>query len=148
MTGSVTGIRRRRTVAGRRETSHLPPDRAFYGQTLDSDADLERWVADIAIDMEVCFRDRPGYFNAAATNNFARYQYFVMHHVRSRNGLLDCQIRDFIPAYSNSIQRLNAMRYVANTATNRDQAVWATNQVNRLSALPTNQLNTVSWLEE
>ena len=34
MTGSVTGIRRRRTVAGRRETSHLPPDRAFYGQTL------------------------------------------------------------------------------------------------------------------
>ena len=108
----------------------------------------ERWVADIAIDMEVCFRDRPGYFNAAATNNFARYQYFVMHHVRSRNGLLDCQIRDFIPAYSNSIQRLNAMRYVANTATNRDQAVWATNQVNRLSALPTNQLNNVSWLEE
>ena len=108
----------------------------------------ERWVADIAIDMEVCFRDRPGYFNAAATNNFARYQYFVMHHVRSRNGLLDCQIRDFVPAYSNSIQRLNAMRYVANTATNRDQAVWATNQVNRLSALPTNQLNTVSWLEE
>ena len=37
MTGSVTGIRRRRTVAGRRETSHLPPDRAFYGQTLSSD---------------------------------------------------------------------------------------------------------------
>ena len=34
MTGSVTGIRRRRTVAGRRETSHPPPDRAFYGQTL------------------------------------------------------------------------------------------------------------------
>ena len=37
MTGSVTGIRRRRTVAGRRETSHLPPDRAFYGQTLYTD---------------------------------------------------------------------------------------------------------------
>ena len=36
MTGSVTGIRRRRTVAGRRETSHLPPDRAFYGQTLST----------------------------------------------------------------------------------------------------------------
>ena len=34
MTGSVTGIRRRRTVAGRRETPHLPPDRDFYGQTL------------------------------------------------------------------------------------------------------------------
>ena len=34
MTGPVTGIRRRRAVAGRRETPHLPPDRDFYGQTL------------------------------------------------------------------------------------------------------------------
>ena len=34
MTGQVTGIRRRRTVAGWRETPHLPPDRDFYGQTL------------------------------------------------------------------------------------------------------------------
>ena len=34
MTGPVAGIRRRRTVAGRRETPHLPPDRGFYGQTL------------------------------------------------------------------------------------------------------------------
>ena len=41
MTGSVTGIRRRRTVAGRRETSHLPPDRAFYGQTLLSRGNLK-----------------------------------------------------------------------------------------------------------
>ena len=35
MTGSVAGIRRRRTVAGRRETPHLPLDRDFYGQTLN-----------------------------------------------------------------------------------------------------------------
>ena len=34
MTGPVTGIRRRRGVAGRRETPYLPPDRDFYGQTL------------------------------------------------------------------------------------------------------------------
>ena len=32
--GAVTGIRRRRPVAGRRETPHLSPDRGFYGQTL------------------------------------------------------------------------------------------------------------------
>ena len=36
MTGSVAGIRRRCTVARRRETPHLPPDRDFYGQTLIS----------------------------------------------------------------------------------------------------------------
>ena len=108
----------------------------------------ERWTANVAMDMENCFKDRPGYFTNAATNEFARYQYFVLNRVHTENVLLDCQLEEFIPAYSNSIQRLNAMRYVANTATNRDQAVWATNQVNRLSALPTNQLNNVSWLEE
>ena len=37
MTGSVTGIRRRRGVAGRRETPHLPLDRDFYGQTLHTE---------------------------------------------------------------------------------------------------------------
>ena len=39
MTGPVAGIRRRRTVAGLRETPHLPPDRDFYGQTLYNDKD-------------------------------------------------------------------------------------------------------------
>ena len=38
MTGPVTGIRRRRGVAGRRETPHLPLDRDFYGQTL-----IKKW---------------------------------------------------------------------------------------------------------
>ena len=41
MTGSVAGIRRRRTVARRRETPHLPPDRDFYGQTLDKSEGTE-----------------------------------------------------------------------------------------------------------
>ena len=36
MTGPVTGIRRRRTVAGRRETPHLPPDRDFYEQKINN----------------------------------------------------------------------------------------------------------------
>ena len=40
MTGPVTGIRRRRGVAGRRETPHLPLDRDFYGQTLISENKL------------------------------------------------------------------------------------------------------------
>ena len=43
MTGSVAGIRRRRTVAGRRETPHLPPDRDFYGQTLPNFNTIDRW---------------------------------------------------------------------------------------------------------
>ena len=42
MTGPVAGIRRRRTVAGRRETPHLPPDRDFYGQTLNTERTAKR----------------------------------------------------------------------------------------------------------
>ena len=44
MTGPVIGIRRRRTVAGRRETPRLPPDRDFYGQTPSS---LERGLSSV-----------------------------------------------------------------------------------------------------
>ena len=46
MTGPVAGIRRRRTVAGRRETPHLPPDRDFYGQTLKRYAFMEPFLKD------------------------------------------------------------------------------------------------------
>ena len=105
-------------------------------------------VGGVALDLEECLKGvRPDKCQAA-TNRVAKYDYFVLWHATAHLGVVDSQLAEFIPAYSNSIQRLNAMRYVANTATNRDQAVWATNQVNRLSALPTNQLNNVSWLEE
>ena len=50
MTGSVTGIRRRRTVAGRRETSHLPPDRAFYGQTLTKKKLNYQWKLNLGVE--------------------------------------------------------------------------------------------------
>ena len=105
-------------------------------------------VGGVALDLEECLKGvRPDKCQAA-TNRVAKYDYFVLWHATAHLGVVDSQLAEFIPAYSNSIQRLNAMRHVANTATNRDQAVWATNQVNRLSALPTNQLNNVSWLEE
>ena len=41
-----------------------------------------------------------------------------------------------------------SMRYVSNTATNNAMLSWANREVQRLSALPTNELNNVSWLEE
>ena len=105
-------------------------------------------VRNVALDLEDCLGGVLEGNRCAATNQLARYHYFVIRHATARVGLVDHLLSNLLPSYSNSIQRLNAMRYVANTATNRDQAVWATNQVNRLSALPTNQLNNVSWLEE
>ena len=105
-------------------------------------------VRDVALDLEDCLGGVLEGNRCAATNQLARYHYFVIRHATARVGLVDHLLSNLLPSYSNSIQRLNAMRHVANTATNRDQAVWATNQVNRLSALPTNQLNNVSWLEE
>ena len=136
-------------IAGVYRYSRFEPEVFDYMRSVCVKTNVyERWARAIAGDMELCFYQRPNYYDSLATNNFARYQYFVLKHVNASQAVVDSQIVDFVPAYSNSIQRLNAMRYVANTATNRDQAVWATNQVNRLSALPTNQLNNVSWLEE
>ena len=79
MTGSVTGIRRRRTVAGRRETSHLPPDRAFYGQTLirskgaikpRSDSPREVNVFEISVDGNVIAGSRNQAINLFTVNGF------------------------------------------------------------------------------
>ena len=108
----------------------------------------ERWVGCIAFSMLKCFEDRPNYYNEIATNGFARYNYYVIMHATKDVGIVDRLLARWTVSYSNSIQRLQAMRYVSQTATNAAMAVWATNQVNRLSALPTNQLNNVSWLEE
>ena len=106
------------------------------------------WAQTIAVDMETCFEHRPNYYDSSATNNFVRYQYFTLRHVTSGQACADSIIVDYLPAYSNSVQRLLALRYVANTATNAATAGWAQRQVQRLSALPTNELNNVSWLEE
>ena len=105
-------------------------------------------VGMVALDLEECLGGVPIDKRQVATNRVAKFDYFVLRHATTDLGIVDNQLAEFLPAYSNSIQRLSAMRYVSGTTTNVGIRIWATNQVNRLSALPTNQLNNVSWLEE
>ena len=49
---------------------------------------------------------------------------------------------------SNSLQRLSVMRYVSTSATNEWERTNAAQIVQRLEAIPTNELNDISWIAE
>ena len=87
----------------------------------------------------------PAEMKPAATNRVAKYMYFsILHTMPSRDRML----ADFLPAYSNSIQRLNAMWHAASTTTNNFVRTRAQAEVDRLQQLGTNNLANVEWLEE
>ena len=84
----------------------------------------------------------------AATNRVAKYMYFVIRNGTDTQGWQDRELTKFIPAYSNSLQRLSLMRYVSNSASNTWERSNAAQIVQRLESLPTNQLNDISWIAE
>ena len=84
----------------------------------------------------------------AATNRVAQYMYFAIRHVTDSQGWQDIELSRFIPAYSNSLQRLSLMRYVSVSATNDWERSNAAQVVQRLESIPTNQLNDISWIAE
>ena len=90
----------------------------------------------------------PDAMKPAATNRVAQYMYFAIHYVTDSQGWQDIELSRFIPAYSNSIQRLQLMQYVASSATNAWERSNAASVVQALSSIPTNQLNDVSWITE
>ena len=84
----------------------------------------------------------------AATNRVAQYFYFAAKHTIDDRGLHDMKLIKLIPAYSNSLQRLSLMRYVAATATNTYERAYAQKAVQALSAAPTNTLNNIPWIAQ
>ncbi len=84
----------------------------------------------------------------AATNRVAKYMYFALHHATYGFLSPDRMLAGFIPAYSNSLQRLEVNQYVAETTTNALLRTCVQQEINRLSAIPTNQLNDISWITE
>ena len=84
----------------------------------------------------------------AATNRVAKYMYFVIRNGTDTQGWQDRELSRFMPAYSNSVQRLSLMRYVSTSATNTWERENAAQVVKRLESLPTNQLNDISWIAE
>jgi hypothetical protein len=99
-------------------------------------------------DMFETLETMPPELKPAATNRVARYMYFAIHHVTDSQGWQDLELAKFMPAYSNSIQRLSLMQYVSTSATNAWERSNAAAIVQALSAIPTNQLNDISWIVE
>ena len=99
-------------------------------------------------DMFETLETMPDNLKPAATNRVAKYMYFAIRHGTETQGWQDRKLSWFIPAYSNSVQRLSLMRYVATSETNKWERSNAMQIVQRLEAMPTNQLNNISWIAE
>jgi hypothetical protein len=103
---------------------------------------------DVVYIMFETLKTMPDEMKPAATNRVAKYMYFAIHNETDTQGWHDRELARFIPAYSNSFQRLSLMRYVAGSTTNVYQRKHAVSVVQRLESLPTNQLNNISWIAE
>lgn len=138
---------KRSTILGMFRYTNLEPEVMAYMRTLSVQTNIYDRVADnVMIDMFETLETMPDEMKPAATNQLAKYLYFAAHHVTESQAWHDRELANFIPSYSNSVQRLDLMRHVANTATNIYERTNAVNVVNALSQLPTNQVNNVSWM--
>ena len=99
-------------------------------------------------DMFETLETMPDNLKPAATNRVAKYMYFAIRNTTQGVIWQDYKLSGFIPEYANSIQRLSAMQYVAATIANPRARASAQAEVARLSAIPTNQLNNISWIAE
>ena len=129
--------------------TNLEPEVLEYMRTMCARTNLYDCVAlRVVFTMFETLSTMPDSMKPAATNRVAQYMYFAIHHVTDSQGWQDIELSRFIPAYSNSIQRLRLMQYVANSATNAWERSNAASVVQALSTIPTNQLNDVSWITE
>ena len=127
--------------------TNLEPEVLDYMRTLCVRTNLYESIADIVmLDMFETLSTMPEALKPAATNRVAQYMYYAIRHTTRQMCFQDRELAKFIPSYSNSFQRLEAMRYVESTATNVRQRVRARMEIDRLTALPTNALNDVSWI--
>ena len=129
--------------------TNLEPEVLAYMRTLCVRTNVYRNVETIVMgDMFKTLSTMPDELKPAATNRVAQYMYFAIKHTTRRMGWQDRELSNFIPAYSNSLQRLSLMRYVSTSATNDWERSNAAQVVQRLESMPTNQLNDVSWIEQ
>ena len=99
-------------------------------------------------DMFRTLETMPDNLKPAATNRVAKYMYFAIHHVTDSPWWQDEELANFIPAYSNSCQRLSALQYIVSTTPNKLARAAVQEELARLSAMPTKQPNNISWIAE
>ena len=137
------------TIPGMIWYTHLEPEVLDYMRTLCVRTNIYMNVETMVMNgMFETLETMPSEMKSAATNRVARYMYFAIGHTTRGTGWQDRELAKFIPAYSNSIQRLQLMQHVANTVTNVYARANANKVVQALSAFPTNHLNDISWISE
>ncbi len=100
----------------------------------------------VAFDMLDCLATVPEADRESAKIRVAKYLYYSMRHISTSQTWQDEQLAKLIPSYSNSVQRLEQVRFLMNNSTNAYEHAKALEQYNRLNAIPTNSLNDVSWI--
>lgn len=129
--------------------TNLEPEVLAYMRSLCTRTNIyENVSATVMHDMFKTLDTMPPELKPAATNRVAQYLYFAVRHTTRSMLYQDSRLAGLVPAYSNSVQRLDAMRHVAATATNQWQRVHAQMEADRLSALPAGQLNDLPWIAE
>ncbi len=137
------------TIPGMLWRTNLEPDVMAYMRSLCVRTNVYSKVEDLVVmAMFKTLKTMPDEMKPAATNRVAKYMYFAIHNETDTQGWHDRELARFIPAYSNSFQRLSLMRYVAGSTTNVYQRKHAVSVVQRLESIPTNQLNNISWIAE
>ena len=129
--------------------TNLEPEVLDYMRTQCVRTNLyENLAFSVMLDMLETLSTMPPELQPAATNRVAQYFYFSLGHTPARQGVQDRTLIKLIPAYSNSLQRLSLMQYVAATATNTYERTYAQRAVQALTAAPTNTLNNIPWIAQ
>ena len=129
--------------------TNLEPEVLDYMRTQCVRTNLYQNLAfSVMLDMLETLSTMPPELQPAATNRVAQYFYFSLGHTIKDQAWQDRELIKLIPSYSNSLQRLSMMRYVAATATNEYHRAYAQNAVQALSAAPTNTLNNIPWIAQ
>ena len=129
--------------------TNLEPEVLDYMRTQCVRTNLYEDLAfSVMTDMFETLSTMPPELQPAATNRVAQYIYFTIGHIADEQNFQDKGLIKLIPSYSNSLQRLSLMRYVAATATNTYERAYAQRAVQALSAAPTNTLNNIPWIAQ
>lgn len=140
---------RRTTVCGMLIYTNLEQDILDYMTSLSrSMSAYDDLASSIYYEMLRTLEDMDDALKPAATNRLAKYAYGTLRQLIDFQAAQDTELVKLVPAYSNSVQRLAAMRFIAGTATNAYMRAKATRLVQELSAVPVDELNNLTWLVE
>lgn len=137
------------TYSGMLINTKLEPEVLDYMRTLWVQTNVYDYVAwDVYRGMKGALVSLDDALKPSATNRVAKYIYGTLRQLTRHPLSHDGELAGLVPAYSNSVQRLAAMRYIADTTTNAYIRTKATSLVEELSAVPAAELNNLTWLED